>query len=589
MAILLNDNVQIFAPKALDNRYGPYTTLELAKSSVAIVNRHLGLTVGIGTTLVVEYWWKAGIADTDLVVKTVDDGGTSGPLLSVTDAGGDGSVTYDSVTGVLTYTGPSATEVRAHLSATDAGGDGSFAFDPLTGAFTYTGPSASEVRAHLSAIDAGGDGSFAYDSLTGAFTYTGPSATEVRSHFTAGTGVAITNGQISIGQSVATTSNVQFADLTLTDLLTVQGQARVSDGTVTTPSFSFTSEPSTGLYRSAPGNVSVGIGGVKKATVSASGLDVFGELNLPGTEFTTTLQLVPPTENRLISFPNRSGTVLVTDEAGQFRLDDLSDVDLSAGLYEKATICWSGTTQTWVVGPDYWEDVGSSNLQSLYRVVLGELDNSDGGSVGPKLKVHGDTATTGDLRLGTSLYLGYRPVDDGPDIPARAGAVLQRVFEYELDYFNGSVSTDSNVTILTLDPTDPGLVTPRSVEFTIQIESSDGTYQVVKLSGIRATNTEWNQTVYGLISNFIDPVTSDVGKLYNFSLQTELSGSAYVTVLKAYATGNVSEFESYKITGFYIAIGTNPPQTPPPTNYNFNSTWLNNSSLQSIYITGNPA
>lgn len=509
MAILLNDNVQVFAPKALDNRYGPYASLELAKSSVASVNRHLGLTVGIGTTLIVEYWWKAGIADTDLVLKTTGEGGTSGPTLSVTDAGGDGSVAYDSVTGVLTYTGPSATEVRAHFSA--------------------------------------------------------------------GTGVTVTNGQIAIGQDIATTSDVEFANLIL------------ADGTEAAPSLSFTSEPSSGLYRSAAGSISVGIGGVKKTTVSGLGLDVFGELNLPDAGFTTTLQLVPPTEDRLISFPNRSGTVLVTDEAGQFRLDDLSDVDLSAGLYEKATICWSGTTQTWVPGPDYWSEFAPSSLKSLYRVVLGEPDSSDTSSLfPPKLKVHGDTATTGNLRLGTSLYLGYRPVDDGPNTPARYGAVLQRVFEYELDYFNGSVSSDSNVTILALDPADPGFVMPRSVEFTIQIESSDDKYQVVKLSGIRKNNTEWNQTVYGLISNFDDPVTNDVGKLYDFSLQTVLNGSAYVGILKAYATANVSELESYKITGFYIAIGKNPPQTPPPTNYNFNSTWLNNSSLQSIFITGNP-
>ena len=36
--------------------------------------------------------------------------------ISVTDAGGDGSLSYNSSTGVITYTGPSATEVRAHLS-----------------------------------------------------------------------------------------------------------------------------------------------------------------------------------------------------------------------------------------------------------------------------------------------------------------------------------------------------------------------------------------------------------------------------------------------------------------------------------------
>jgi hypothetical protein len=36
--------------------------------------------------------------------------------ISVTDAGGDGSLTYNAGTGVITYTGPSATEVRAHFS-----------------------------------------------------------------------------------------------------------------------------------------------------------------------------------------------------------------------------------------------------------------------------------------------------------------------------------------------------------------------------------------------------------------------------------------------------------------------------------------
>jgi len=42
--------------------------------------------------------------------------------ISVTDSGGDGSLSYNSTTGVITYTGPSASEVRAHFSATTATG-----------------------------------------------------------------------------------------------------------------------------------------------------------------------------------------------------------------------------------------------------------------------------------------------------------------------------------------------------------------------------------------------------------------------------------------------------------------------------------
>ena len=112
--------------------------------------------------------------------------------VSAVDAGGDGSFGYDQASGVFTYTGPSAAETRAHfsagtnttfstgsfsisnatirgkISATDAGGDGSLAYNNSTGVLTYTGPSASETRAHFS----GGNeititsGSIAHDDIS---------------------------------------------------------------------------------------------------------------------------------------------------------------------------------------------------------------------------------------------------------------------------------------------------------------------------------------------------------------------------------------------------------------------------------------
>ena len=56
---------------------------------------------------------------------------------------------------------------------------------------------ATYIKGLFSASDAGGDGSFAYNSSTGTFTYTGPSASEVRAHISAGTGISITDGEIS--------------------------------------------------------------------------------------------------------------------------------------------------------------------------------------------------------------------------------------------------------------------------------------------------------------------------------------------------------------------------------------------------------
>ena len=123
--------------------------------------------------------------------------------VSHVDAGGDGSFSYDSATGVFTYTGPSASEARAHFSAVDAGGDGSFSYDSATGAFTYTGPSASEVRAHLSATD------FAtFDSATGvisiaAVAFTGSARSVVSAAPSGGLVYNASNGRFALDAHAA--------------------------------------------------------------------------------------------------------------------------------------------------------------------------------------------------------------------------------------------------------------------------------------------------------------------------------------------------------------------------------------------------
>jgi hypothetical protein len=103
--------------------------------------------------------------------------------VSVTDTGGDGSLSYNSTTGVISYTGPSAAETRAHFGANFVSGDGDFTYDSATGVFSMTGPSAAETRAHFGANFVSGDGDFTYDSATGVFSMTGPSAAETRAHF----------------------------------------------------------------------------------------------------------------------------------------------------------------------------------------------------------------------------------------------------------------------------------------------------------------------------------------------------------------------------------------------------------------------
>ena len=95
------------------------------------------------------------------------------------------------------------------ISVTDAGGDGSMAYNNSTGVITYTGPSAAEARAHISVTDAGGDGSASYNSTTGVITYTGPSASEVRAHSSGGDGIDYASGVIDVDSTVVRTSGSQ--------------------------------------------------------------------------------------------------------------------------------------------------------------------------------------------------------------------------------------------------------------------------------------------------------------------------------------------------------------------------------------------
>ena len=99
-------------------------------------------------------------------------------------------------------------------------------YDDAAGTLTLAGSAAyadADARQAISVTDVGGDGSLAYNNSTGVITYNGPSSSEVRAHLSAGTGITYSAGQISIGQAVATNSNVQFADLTLSGDLTVNG------------------------------------------------------------------------------------------------------------------------------------------------------------------------------------------------------------------------------------------------------------------------------------------------------------------------------------------------------------------------------
>ena len=248
----------------------------------------------------------------------------SGPYVSTSAPANpaEGDLWFDSTNNVLKAHNGSAfvsvgdydnADARAAISVTDAGGDGSAAYNSSTGVITYTGPSAAETRAHVSVTDNGGDGSLAYSAATGVITYTGPNASEVRAHLSAGTGVGFSGGAISIGQAVATSDNVTFADATLSGSL--KGPA------------SFTIDPAT-------------IGDNTGTVVIA------GNLTVNGT--TTTVN---------------SNEVNIGDAIIKLNADETgtpsanSGIEVERGTAANKTFVWNETSDAW--------DLGDETLQSV--------------------------------------------------------------------------------------------------------------------------------------------------------------------------------------------------------------------------------
>jgi len=126
---------------------GSISNSKLSNSSITIAGSATSLG---GTVLADTDALSEGSSNLYHTSERVDD-----RVAALVTAGTGITATYDDAAGTLTLatTITQYTEalVRADVSVTDAGGDGSLAYNNSTGVFTYTGPSAAEVRAHLSA------------------------------------------------------------------------------------------------------------------------------------------------------------------------------------------------------------------------------------------------------------------------------------------------------------------------------------------------------------------------------------------------------------------------------------------------------
>ena len=216
------------------------------------------------------------------------------------------------------------------ISVTDAGGDGSLAYN--AGVITYTGPSTAEVAAHLSVNDAGGDGSMAYNSTTGVFTYTGPSASEVRAHFSSGTGAEVTGSGVinSVDSEIdihalsgyVANEHIDHSSVTLTAGDGLSGGGTIAAGRT----FAVDST----VVRTSGGQT---VGGDK---TFSDDIIISGNLTVSGTQTTVSTETLTVDDNIIVLNNNEAGTP--SQDAG---------IEVERGSATNVKLIWDESADEW--------------------------------------------------------------------------------------------------------------------------------------------------------------------------------------------------------------------------------------------------
>ena len=255
--------------------------------------------------------------------------------VSVTDSGGDGSLAYNSSTGVITYTGPSASEARAHFSVASGSG---LSYNSGTGEFgTSAIPNAQLAN---SAVTIGGT-SVSLGATQGTFT----GLTSLTSTTLIGT--TLVSGAVDAANAISIASgNITFegSSADANETILTAANATGSDKTLTLPNETGTiltdasSIANSNLANSSLtiGSTSVSLGGTATTIAGLSSLTsttlvgttlisgsadaansiklVSGTLVFEGStanDFETTIAVTDPTADRTITFPDAAGTVVL--------------------------------------------------------------------------------------------------------------------------------------------------------------------------------------------------------------------------------------------------------------------------------------
>jgi len=306
--------------------------------------------------------------------------------VSVTDAGGLGSLAYNNSTGVITYNGPSTSDVTSAISVasgsglTYSGGEiGTNAIpnNKLANSSLTVGSTAIALGASVSTI-AG------LTALTATTLYSG--VANAANSISIGSGDIVFEGSTANGYETTLTATDATADRTLTlpnetgTLLTTASTITPTVNSLTIGSTSIalgaTASTIAGLTSLTATTLYAGADGVTNAvSIGTSGL-VFEGSTADGYE--TTINVVDATADRAINFPNAGGTVAL-----------LSSLSVAGG---------SGLTYNSSTGAFGTSNIPNAQLQNS-SITLGSSSVALGGTLSSLSGISSfscDTITTKD-------------------------------------------------------------------------------------------------------------------------------------------------------------------------------------------------
>ena len=239
--------------------------------------------------------------------------------VSVTDAGGLGSLAYNSSTGVITYTGPANADVRGLVSVASGSG---LTYNSSTGeigtsSIPNTQLANSSVTVGGTAIALGATASTIAGLTSLASTTLIAGVADAANAISIASGNIVFEGSTADGNETTLTAADATADRTLTlpnetgTLLTTASTITPTVNSLTIGSTSIalgaTASTIAGLTSLAATTLQAGVANAANSVSIGSTGIVFEGSTADGNE--TTISVVDPTADRAINFPNAAGTV----------------------------------------------------------------------------------------------------------------------------------------------------------------------------------------------------------------------------------------------------------------------------------------